>query len=430
MDWSSTCLKNLLLDAKSGIWGSPPDESRTAFPVLRSTNIRAGKLVIDNLAYRTVSRSAIERYALERGDILVTTSSGSPRLVGKNAIIGDLPGNSDKYLFSNFTLRLRPAVSRVFPKYLYHYLNSPPARLELERIQSTTSGLRNLNTKLYLAQNVPLPPISEQRRIVEILDQTDRLRQLHAEVTAKIDRVLPALFIKMFGDPVSNPNKWPSDTLAHLSTLGPQYGANARSLPLSGNQPRYVRITDIEEGGHLRSGNAVSIDIDNWDRYKLQKGDLLFARSGATVGKAYVHRSEDRPSVFAGYLIRFRLDTTRLHPNVAFAFTQTKAYRRWVERKQRKAAQPNINGNEYASLLLPVPDRALQDQFTQTYSGVETACHRLRRSSQKLERLYSVLVNRAFSGALSASWRKIHETEILREMEQQRRLLAQTAVAH
>ena len=125
MDWPWPRLKGLLLDARSGTWGSAPDGSKPVFPVLRSTNIQDGKLVVDNSALRTVSDKTAEKYLLAPGDILVTTSSGSPSLIGKNAIIEDLPGNNGKYLFSNFTYRLRPASSHVLPKFLYYYLNSP-----------------------------------------------------------------------------------------------------------------------------------------------------------------------------------------------------------------------------------------------------------------------------------------------------------------
>ncbi len=166
MKWPIPRLRQLLLDARSGTWGSPPDESKPVYPVLRSTNIQDGKLVVDNPALRTLSENTVEKYFLMKGDILVTTSSGSSRLLGKNAIIENLPGNNDKYVFSNFTWRLRPVVSHVLPKFLYYYLNSPTARTELERIQSTTSGLRKLNIetlKTVLYEIFVLPDEKKQR---------------------------------------------------------------------------------------------------------------------------------------------------------------------------------------------------------------------------------------------------------------------------
>jgi type I restriction enzyme, S subunit len=272
---------------------------------------------------------------------------------------------------------------------------------------------------------VPLPPPSEQRHIVGILDQADRLRRLSTEADAKADRILQALFIKMIGDPATNPKRWPVRTLGELAILGPQYGANARSMPLSPGQPRYVRITDIADDGRLRPFDAVGIELDEWEQYKLMEGDLLFARSGATVGKSYLHRSENGASVFAGYLIRFRLDLAEIEPIVAFGFTQTAFYRAWVGAKQRTAAQPNINGQEYASLRLPVPARSIQEHFASLCSSIESTRQALSSSSHRLESLFSVLLHRAFSGDLTASWRAAHMNELLPEMEHQAKALAE-----
>jgi type I restriction enzyme S subunit len=273
---------------------------------------------------------------------------------------------------------------------------------------------------------IPLPPPSEQRRIVEILDQADRLRRLRTEADAKADRILPALFIRMFGDPETNPMGWPVRTLGELATLGPEYGANARAITFSPGQPRYVRITDIDDDGHLRPLGVMGIDLEEWEHYKLEEGDLLFARSGATVGKTYLHRSENGPCVFAGYLIRFRLDPTEIHPFVAFAFTQTVSYRAWVAAKRRTAAQPNINGQEYASLRLPVPTRSVQEDFARLYSSIEVFRHALACSSRRLESLFAVLLRRAFEGDLTASWREAHMKELLEEMDRQTKTLAGT----
>jgi type I restriction enzyme S subunit len=171
----------------------------------------------------------------------------------------------------------------------------------------------------------------------------------------------------------------------------------------------------------------VGIDLTEWEQYKLEQGDLLFARSGATVGKTYLHRSENGPCVFAGYLIRFRLDPAEIHPLVAFVFTQTMSYRAWVGAKRRTAAQPNINGQEYASLRLPVPARSVQEHFASLCSSVEMAGHASLSSSGRLESLFSALCRRAFDGDLTASWREAHIKELLQEMEHQAKVLAAAA---
>ena len=154
----------------------------------------------------------------------------------------------------------------------------------------------------------------------------------------------------------------------------PQYGAGERGIPRESNeQTRYVRITDIDENGIL--SNELGATAENLeDRYLLEDGDLLLARSGNTVGKAYLHRSAKTPyaCIFAGYLIRVRLASEEMRPEYAFALTQLPYYKEWVKAVQRVAGQPNINADEYSDLEIPVPPLEIQQQIVDL---LQTAHH-------------------------------------------------------
>ena len=254
----------------------------------------------------------------------------------------------------------------VAPEYVAYWLRDQREHL-IQLAGGTT--FRELPKSTLKKVLIPLPALDEQRRIVAILNRVAKIERLKNRAQERLREFIPALFVKMFGDPTTNPMGWPLCALGNLSILGPQYGANARSAPLLPGEPRYIRITDIQEGGNL-SDKPVGVELFDWETYRLRDGDLLFARSGATVGKPYIHRSQDGLCVFAGYLIRFRLDESKLHPEVAFGLTQTPAYNAWVKSKRRTAAQPNINGREYATLRIPVPPLRLQRLYAQI---VETA---------------------------------------------------------
>ena len=142
----------------------------------------------------------------------------------------------------------------------------------------------------------------------------------------------------------------------------------------------------------------MGVDLEDWERYRLDRGDLLFARSGATVGKPYIHRPNDGTYLFAGYLIRFRLDDSKLRPEVAFGFTQTAAYDVWVAGKQRTAAQPNINGREYASLEFPVPPPDLQEHYGELVARKRT----VNSQSQVAGRGAAALANSIMTKLLSS----------------------------
>ena len=150
--------------------------------------------------------------------------------------------------------------------------------------------------------------------------------------------------------------RYPAVTMGSLLSEPPEYGAGEAGVERENDAtPRYIRITDIDENGELLPGlGMTAAKVES--QYLLRDGDLLFARSGNTVGKCYLHDSArvDYPCFYAGYMIRFRFDEKVL-PRYVFAFAQTPYYREWVSAIQRSAGQPNINAQEYRSLELPLP---------------------------------------------------------------------------
>ncbi len=141
------------------------------------------------------------------------------------------------------------------------------------------------------------------------------------------------------------------------------YGAN--EIAVDGDPQtdvRYIRITDIDDHGNLRG--------DDWKtarrvekKYALDRNDLLFARSGATAGKAFIHKREGGKAIFAGYLIRFRFDETRINPLFVFYYTLLSRYRFWVQIIQRPSGQPNINSKEFKAFEIPLPPPSIQNHI-------------------------------------------------------------------
>ncbi len=135
----------------------------------------------------------------------------------------------------------------------------------------------------------------------------------------------------------------------------PRYGINAPGVPYSRDLPTYLRITDISEDGGFLSGTAVSVDRADSPDYLLEKGDLVFARTGASTGKTYLYDSRDGELVYAGFLIKLTPDPARLNPQFLKSYTETHAYNRWVSIMSTRSGQPGINGQECAKLSFPLP---------------------------------------------------------------------------
>lgn len=142
--------------------------------------------------------------------------------------------------------------------------------------------------------------------------------------------------------------------LSEFLLTPPQYGANEVAVDWSENSVyRYIRITDIDECGNLKTNDIKTTSyVDT--RYELEENDILFARSGATAGKCLIYKKDYGKAIFAGYLIRFKINPQKLNPMFLFYYTQTKYYKDWVKSIQRPAGQPNINSKEFCSLEIPV----------------------------------------------------------------------------
>lgn len=187
-------------------------------------------------------------------------------------------------------------------------------------------------------------------------------------------------FIEMFIE-----KRYPTASLDELSICGGEYGAQSSAIEYHPNRPRYVRITDINEDGSLNNDYASSANIKDDEQYRLKYGDFLFARMGSTVGKTYAYTFGDQ--IYAGYLIRYRLNLEKILPEYLFAFTRLNCYWKWVSINQNGAAQPGINAKKYGSLYVPVPPIEEQKKFIELSQQIDKSKFLLQKILEKLELL-------------------------------------------
>lgn len=167
--------------------------------------------------------------------------------------------------------------------------------------------------------------------------------------------------------------KYPCSPLNRFLIGKPQYGAGEAGVPREDNEsPRYIRITDIDWNGSLDESLGVTAKTIE-EKYILNNNDILIARSGNTVGKSYIHKTEivKEPCFFAGYLIRFVVDSNLISPDYIFIFTKLPVYNDWVKVTQRVTGQPNINAEEYGNLPVPVPPIDVQQRIVEIYSKAQ-----------------------------------------------------------
>ncbi len=188
---------------------------------------------------------------------------------------------------------------------------------------------------------------------------------------------------------------YPKVRLKDILLSKPQYGAAEsgiiRNDPMS---PRYIRITDIDEYGLISHDDLGATANTIEDQYILHENDILIARSGATVGKAYIHKACPYTCFFAGYLIRFIINPIKALPDYVFTFTQSNTYKEWVNAIQRPSGQPNINAEEYQSLEIPLPPSDIQNEVVSIIQIAYSEKQEKESEAQKLlESIDTYLLN-------------------------------------
>ncbi|MGI2329336.1 restriction endonuclease subunit S [Planococcus sp. YIM B11945] len=148
----------------------------------------------------------------------------------------------------------------------------------------------------------------------------------------------------------------------YLAKENMMYGANESAEHDDMSYPRYIRITDLDNEGNLKEDTFKSLPPQIAAPYLLSEGDILLARSGATVGKAYIHKG-DLNACFAGYLIKFSSRKDLVNPKFVFYYTQTKYYASWIAENTIQATIQNVSAEKYANLQMPLPSLDIQDEI-------------------------------------------------------------------
>ena len=370
----------------------------------------------------TASPTECQRWALREGDVLFTKDSETVDEIGVPAYVAsDMPD-----VLCGYHLGLaRPIRTSLDGAFLARALASQAAAHEFSRIANgiTRFGLTLDATR---ALKLVLPPLSEQRAIAAVLDSIDEAIERADEVITATERLRDALLHELLtrGLPglhsewIEVPGLGPIPASWKVIRLGdvcdrPEYGANAPALPFDHNLPRYVRITDIADDGRLLSEDRRSADPKRTRGFELNVGDLLFARSGVSVGRTYLHRSGNGPCVYAGYLIRFRALPDVVLPEFLERWTRSQFYGRWVRSMRRSGAQPNINATEYSSLPILLPSLAEQQGIADVLDSVDAAIERARDERDALRESRTSIAEALLTGRVRTAslCRQVHRWE-------------------
>ena len=294
---------------------------------------------------------------------------------GKGAIAQDLT-NGIGMGSTEFHV-LRPVQGKSNPYWLLALTRMPIFRERASKNMSGTGGQKRVPTTFLENFKIGLPPIEEQEKFESLYKQADKSKFVGFK----------SQFIEMFGT-VEEP-KVSVKELIDVALGSGQYGSNTSATDYQEGMPRYIRITDINDDGSLNNDIKTAEVID--EKYKLSTGDIVFARTGATVGKTYLHESGD--AIYAGYLIKYQMNPAYMEPLFMKAYTHSKTYYSWVANTQKVGAQPNISATQYDKMPVLVPSIEEQASFLAIYKQADKSKFELNKSIEAIDAVIKSLIN-------------------------------------
>jgi type I restriction enzyme, S subunit len=392
-NWQPTTIGEICNKVTDGSHNPPkhnPDEKNV---MLSSKNIQEFGVTFDNPRLISDENFVKEnkRTDVHPGDILLTIVG----TIGRTCVV---PEGLQKFTLQRSVAVLKTG-SEVNPHFLCYGLKAPSLR------NAIIDGAKGAAQKgIYLrsvkALALHLPPMEEQDRIVaklnSLFERIDKSIALLEENIHHTESIMPSALNEVFEG-----LDCAKDKIKNLSHKI-QYGYTGKTKE-SGSF-FYLRITDIQNG--LVDWNQTPYsDISDQDshKYELNRGDILFARTGATAGKSYLFYDEEK-SIFASYLIRVSTDRDKIIPDYLYWFFQSQDYWNQIFGNIVGAAQPNFNGKKLGELILPVPELQVQKECIKQFKELDKVSRKLIAEQQNkltnLKALKSSLLEAAFKGEL------------------------------
>ena len=343
----------------------------------------------------------ITQNEVEYGDVLFTTSSETPEEVGMSSVwLGDTP---NIYL-NSFCFGFRPN-QKIDPYFLGYSLRAPHMR---DKIKILAQGISryNISKNKVMELEISLPNNEEQKLLGTFLQRIDLIITLHQCKLEKLKLMKKALLQKLFpknGKHIPEirfkgfTDAWEQRKLDECMDSF-EYGLNAAAKEYDGMH-KYIRITDIDDETHnFIQSNLTSPDIDfNSDvsDYKLNINDIVFARTGASVGKTYLYNTSDGDLYYAGFLIRGKVNEA-CDAGFIYQNTLTRDYDSFIRITSQRSGQPGVNSKEYATFRLNIPCKDEQEKISEFLNRLDKLFTLHQRKLERLQEVKKDLLQKMF----------------------------------
>ena len=338
-----------------------------------------------------------KKYKPQYHDVYVVKSGST---VGKVAIVE----TTDRFNIWSPLAALR-CEGKTKPYYLFYLLQT--RRMQAQILDKASNGTQpNLSMRELEKFDVLVTDnAEEQQRIGDYFKSLDHLITLHQRKCDETKQLKKFMLQKMFPkNGEKNPeirfegftDAWEQRKFGDIASSF-EYGLNVAAKEYDGEN-KYIRITDIDDNTHEFLTDCLTspdIDLTGADNYKLIEGDILFARTGASVGKSYIYRNSDGLVYYAGFLIRARIKE-ECDAEFVFQNTLTDRYNKYIAVTSQRSGQPGVNAQEYAEFEIKVPKKEEQTKIGTYFRNLDHLITLHQRKCEKLKALKKFMLQNMF----------------------------------
>ncbi|MGW2296352.1 restriction endonuclease subunit S [Streptomyces violaceorubidus] len=373
------------------------------FPFLRVANVGRGSLNLAEVHEIELFDGELDRFRLRAGDLLVVEGNGSPDQIGRAAM---WRGSIEDAVHQNHLIKVRPT-SAIEPGFLELLWNSPVVSGQLLRVAQSTSGLYTLSTSKLNRVEFALPPLAEQRRIVEALEE--QLSRIDSGVATlrqgqrRLEGLRKRVLVSTVPDEV--PESWLMTTVEGAGTL--ELGRARHPDWHHGPDVRpYLRVANVFED-RIDTTDVMEMDFSGiWERYRLVPGDVLLneGQSPHLVGRPALYRGIPDNVAFTNSLLRFKANADVLPEWALLVFRRHLHAKRFMREVRITTNIAHLSAKRLKKVEFPVPPLEVQKQLVQRcdelLTGIAAMDQQVGTGLRRGNALRAALLRRAFTGGL------------------------------
>ena len=417
--WPETTLSNLICGKlQNGAFIQKPEKGSGLLFANVVDMYGSVHLDYQGLERLNVKETDIERYKLNEGDVLVVRSSLKRDGIGQSCIATNLP---ESVFYDCHLIRVVPNKTKVFPEFLSFYWRSPVGKQDLIN-RSKTTTMTTLNQEGLSGALVPLPPLSEQKKIAHILSTVQRAIEAQERIIQSTTELKKALMHNLFTEGLRNerqkqteigpvPESWDMVELGSLFDKQPQNGIYKHKRNY-GSGTQILRIDDFSNDGDVvtRAGNLVTLARGEIETFGLEPGDIVINRvnSLSHLGKTALVGEIGDEMVFESNMMRFSVDESQILKEYVFKFLNSPLTKKQIIGTAKRAvAQSSINQGDVKSIIVPKPSLEEQEEIIKALDATEAKIAHTTNKAAVLQDLFHTLLHE-----LMTAKTRVHELEI------------------